>query len=80
MGSSQTFPPFWEGLFNRFVSEAIDKDGICAEAASHKNGASPSGSLKSKCAQALITSNKLFSKLQVFLNLYLRDSEDYGLC
>lgn len=56
--SSPTFqevlsPPFQEGLFNRFVSEAIDQEEICAETASlfHKNEASPSGSLKSKYAQ-----------------------------
>lgn len=34
----------------------------------------------SMLSQALITSDKLFSKLQGFLNLYLRDSEDYVLC
>lgn len=34
----------------------------------------------SMLSQALITSDKLFSKLQGFLNLYLRDSEDYGFC
>lgn len=44
-------PLLQEGLFNRFVSEDIDQEGICAEGASlfHKSGASP-GSLKSKYA------------------------------
>lgn len=34
----------------------------------------------STLSQALITSDKLSSKLQGFFNLYLRDSEDYVLC